>query len=82
MKDFQKICKTKKISIFLAPIFKKNKNIYKSLKIILESGAETLEGITFETAYAKLALAYGSFKTKKEIFKFLNKNNAFEKSFF
>ena len=73
LKNFQKICKKKKIPVFLAPIIKK-KNIYKSLQIILQSGVKTLEGVTLENAYAKLSLAFGSFKTKEKIFKFLNKN--------
>jgi len=44
------------------------------LQVILKSGVKTLEGVTLENAYAKLSLAFGSFKTKKKIFKFLNEN--------
>ena len=36
----------------------------------------------FETAYAKLSLAYGSFKQQKDIDKFLSKNNLFERTKF
>ena len=35
--------------------------------------------MSFESSYAKLSLAYGSFSSKKKIEKFLNKNNSFEK---
>ena len=38
-----------------------------------------LDGITFETAYAKLGLVYKSFKDEKKRNKFLKKNNFFEK---
>ena len=35
--------------------------------------------MSFESSYAKLSLAYGSFNNKKEIEKFIKKNNFFER---
>ena len=46
---------------------------------ILNSNVKCLYGITFETAYAKLGLAYKSFKNEKKRNQFLKNNNFFEK---
>ena len=80
--NFIKKCKNKKIPFYLAPINLGNKSIYKSLESLLNLGIKSLKGVTFETAYAKLSLAYGSFKQQKDIDKFLSKNNLFERTKF
>ena len=77
--NFIKKCKSEKISFYISPIVKK-KNIYQSLKTLLNLKVQILDEISFESSYAKLSLAYGSFNNKKEIDKFLNKNNFFEKN--
>jgi len=46
---------------------------------LLNSNVKCLYGITFETAYAKLGLAYKSFKNEKKRNQFLKNNNFFEK---
>ena len=79
LEKFIKQNKYRKIPFFISPISKKNKNIYASLKILLNLNVKCLDGITFETAYAKLGLAYKSFKNEKERNRFLVKNNFFEK---
>ena len=50
-----------------------------TLKSFLDSKVRFLDGITFETAYAKLSLVYKSFKNDKKRNNFLKKNNFFEK---
>ena len=77
-KNFIKIYKNK-LSFYMTPISSKNKNIYKTLKTLKNLGAICIEDVTVETAYAKLCLAYKTFKSKKEINLFLKKNNFFEK---
>ncbi len=72
----------RKIPFFIAPISGKNKNIYASLKKLMNLNIKFLDSITFETAYAKLALAYKSFNNNEEINNFILKNNFFEKSSF
>ena len=79
LEKFIKKNKYRKIPFFISPVSKKNKNIYASLKILLNLNVKCLDGITFETAYAKLGLAYKSFKNEKERNRFLVKNNFFEK---
>ena len=69
----------KKIPFYITPISKKNKKIYASLKSLLKLNVKCLYEITFETAYAKLALSYKSFKNKKNRNNFLQKNNFFER---
>ena len=76
--NFIEKCRSKKIIFYLSPINKK-KNIYQSLKTLLKLKVKILDGMSFESSYAKLSLAYGSFNSKKKIEKFLNKNNSFEK---
>ena len=76
--NFIEKCRSKKIIFYLSPINKK-KNIYQSLKTLLKLKVKILDGMSFESSYAKLSLAYGSFSSKKKIEKFLNKNNSFEK---
>lgn len=79
VEKFIKKNKYKKIPFYITPISKKNKNIYASLKSLLKLNVKCLYGITFETAYAKLALSYKSFKIEKNRNNFLQKNNFFEK---
>ena len=79
VEKFIKKNRYKKIPFYIAPISKKNKNIYASLKSLLKLNVKCLYGITFETAYAKLALSYKSFKIEKNRNNFLQKNNFFEK---
>ena len=79
LEKFIKQNKTNKIPFYISPMSIKNKNIYLSLKTLLNLNVEVLNGITLETAYAKLALAYKSFKSKKKINSFLKKDNFFEK---
>ena len=79
--NFIKKCNSKKVPFYISPISRK-KNIYQSLKTLLNLKVQILDGISFESSYAKLSLAYGSFNNKKEIDKFLNKNNFFEKNKF
>ena len=67
------------IPFFISPISSKKKNIYASLKHLLKLNVKCLSGITFETAYAKLTLAYESFNNEKKKILFLKKNNFFEK---
>ena len=76
---FIKQNKYRKIPFFISPISNKKKNIYESLKTLLNSNVKCLDGITFETAYAKLGLVYKSFKNEKKRNQFLTKNNFFEK---
>ena len=80
--DFIKKNKNKKISFFVAPISNKKKNIYLSLKILMKLKAKCLKGITVETAFAKLSLAFQSFKNEKDRNNFLSNNNFFEKILF
>ena len=79
--NFIKECKYKKIPFYISPA-NKNKNIYQSLKNILKLKVNIIDGTSFESSYAKLSLAYGSFNNKKEIEKFIKKNNFFEKTKF
>jgi len=79
LEKFIKQNKYRKIPFFISPISNKKKNIYESLKILLNSNVKCLYGITFETAYAKLGLAYKSFKNEKKRNQFLKNNNFFEK---
>ena len=79
LKKFIKQNRYKKIPFFISPISNKNKNIYLSLKTLLNLNIRCLNGITFETAYAKLTLVYKSFKNEKKRNYFLTKNNFFEK---
>tara|TARA_B100000029_G_scaffold492377_1_gene553589 strand:+ start:20875 stop:21903 length:1029 start_codon:yes stop_codon:yes gene_type:complete len=78
IEEFIKIYK-KNISFYITPITSKNKTIYKSLKTLLNLGVISIKDVTVETAYAKLCLAYKTFKSKKKIGNFLKKNNFFEK---
>ena len=80
--NFIKKNKRKKINFYVAPVSEKKKNIYLSFKILKDLKVKSLKGITVETAFAKISLAYGSFKNKKDINAFLNKNNFFEKNSF
>ena len=77
--DFIKKNKKKKIYFFLAPISNKKKNIYISLKISMKLKVKCLKGITVETAFAKLSLAFRTFKNEKDRNNFLSNNNFFEK---
>ena len=77
--EFIKSSRKKKIPIFISPLSSKTKNIYITLKSFLDSKVRFLDGITFETAYAKLSLVYKSFKNDKKRNNFLKKNNFFEK---
>ena len=79
--NFIKKCKSKKIDFYISPICKR-KYIYQSLKTLLKLNVKILDSMSFESSYAKLSLAYGSFSNKKEIEKFLNRNNFFEKNKF
>ena len=79
LEKFIKENRSKKIPFFISPLSSNNKSIYSSLKTILSLGVNCLDGITFETAYAKLSLAYKSFKNNKKRNEFLKKNNFFEK---
>ena len=79
LEKFIKQNKYRKIPFFISPISNKKKNIYESLKTLLNSNVKCLDGITFETAYAKLGLVYKSFKNEKKRNHFLAKNNFFEK---
>ena len=79
LEKFIKQNKYRKIPFFISPMSKKNKDIYISLKSLLNLNVRCLDKITIEIAYAKLALAYKSFKKKKERNSFLTKNNFFEK---
>ena len=47
--------------------------------LLLNLNVKYLDRISFETTYAKLALAYKSFKNEKKRNIFLKKNNFFEK---
>tara|TARA_Y100000590_G_scaffold461333_1_gene622669 strand:+ start:783 stop:1826 length:1044 start_codon:yes stop_codon:yes gene_type:complete len=82
LSKFIKKNKSKNIPFYISPLSNKNKNIYESLKILLNLNVRCLEGITVESAYAKLALAYGSFVNEKDRNNFLKKNNFFEKIYF
>ena len=82
LENFIKKNKYRKIPFFISPISNKKKNIYQSLKTLLDLNVKYLEGITFEMAYAKLSLAYKSFKNEKKRNKFLKNNNFFERIFF
>ena len=82
LENFIKQNKYRKIPFFISPVSNKKKNIYESLKTLLNSNVRCLEGITFETAYAKLGLVYKSFKDEKKRNQFLKKNNFFEKILF
>ena len=67
-------------STFLTELFYiGKKNSKTSLKDLLKLGAKTINNTSFETAYVKISLAYGSLKEEKKISKFLNNNNFFEK---
>ena len=74
--------KYKKIPFYISPISKKNKRVYASLKSLLSLNINCLDNITFETAYAKLALVYETFKNSKKRNSFLKQNNFFEDIFF
>ena len=82
LEKFIKKNRYKKIPFYITPISEKNKNIYASLKSLLKLNVKWLYGISFENAYAKLTLAYKSFKNKKNRNNFLRKNNFFEKIYF
>ena len=82
LEKFIKKIKNTKIPFFISPISKKNKNIYASLKVLLNMNIKCLDHITFETTYAKLSLVFKSFINEKEKNIFLNKNNFFEKTSF
>ena len=58
-----------------------NNNSTFTVKSVQSDGSYIIveEDVTTETAYAKLCLAYKSFKSKKKINIFLKKNNFFEK---
>ena len=79
LEKFIKKNRHKKIPFYISPISEKNKNIYASLKSLLNLNVKYLDRISFETTYAKLALAYKSFKNEKKRNIFLKKNNFFEK---
>ena len=79
LEKFLKQNKYRKTPFFISPISNKKRNIYKSLKALLNLNVMCLDGITFETAYAKLGLVYKSFKDEKKRNQFLKKNNFFEK---
>ena len=79
--NFIKECKSKKIPFYISPTSKK-KNIYQSLKNLLKLKVNIIDGMSFESSYAKLSLAYGSFNNKEEIEKFIKKNNFFERTKF
>ena len=79
LEKFIKQNRYKKIPFFISPLSNKNKNIYLSLKTLLNLNIRCLNEITFETAYAKLGLVYKSFKNEKKRISFLKKNNFFEK---
>ena len=79
--SLEKFIKTykKNLDFYITPISSKNKNIYKTLNILINLNTVCIKDVTTETAYAKLCLAYKSFKSKKKINIFLKKNNFFEK---
>ena len=79
LKDFISLCNSKKIPIYFAPIFLDKKNIYQSLKDLLGMGIKIINNTSFETAYSKLSLSYGSFKSQTKISNFIKQNNFYEK---
>lgn len=75
---FSQKCRERDIPLYLAPAFE-SESAYSSTRELLANGAKILWNMSIETAYAKLALAYGSLSNQKNIEAFLVDDIASEK---
>ncbi len=75
--EFIKRCSERGIKVYLAPAIK-SANAYQSTRMLIEHGAEMIWNMSIESAYVKLALAYGNFDDKQQIMDFLNRDIAGE----
>ena len=74
---FSQRCKQLTIPLYLAPAIY-SENAYSSTRQLLDQGAKILWNVSLESAYAKLALAYGNFSNPRDIDDFLSANIAGE----
>jgi L-asparaginase len=63
-------CRTHNIPLYLAPALH-SPDAYQSTRQLLDQGAQVLWNLSLETAYTKLALAYGNFTRQEEINEFM-----------
>lgn len=75
---FSQRCKQLAIPLYLAPAIY-SENAYRSTRQLLDHGAKILWNVSLESAYAKLALAYGNFSNPRDIDDFLSANIAGER---
>ena len=75
---FQNICRDTNIPLYLAPFYN-NKVNYSSTAKLLSNGISTIVDVSFESAYAKLIIAYNLFDSPALRDSFLNSNINFEK---
>ncbi|MGY6274321.1 asparaginase domain-containing protein [Methylomonas sp. MgM2] len=75
---FSRRCRKSGIPLYLAPAIQ-SESAYSSTRQLLEHGAGMIWNTSIETAYAKLAIAYGNFGDSRTIDDFLAQNIACEK---
>ncbi len=75
---FSQRCRKRNIPLYLAPAMY-SENAYSSTRQLLDHGAKIIWNVSLESAYAKLALAYGNFSNPQDIDDFLSANIAGER---
>lgn len=76
--EFSEYCRENKIDLYLAPMCADMKDVYASSDLIMKKGVTLLRGISLESAYIKIMLAYGNFSTKKARAEFIGQDIFFE----
>lgn len=75
IKEFNNQCKKFNIQLYISPfdsrLLKDNAAMYPSTKIMLQSGAKFITGVSLECSYAMLLIAYSIFDDIKQIEEFL-----------
>ncbi len=74
---FSQRCRSESVPLYLAPAIR-SEEAYSSTRDLLAHGAAMIWNTSLETAYAKLALAYGNFSDSRKIADFLATNIAGE----
>lgn len=77
--QFIKRCKDQGIPLYLCPLKSKEEAQYASTGVLVEAGANLLEGISVEAAITKLMLAYSVCQNSDEVQVFMEQNLYYEK---